>query len=386
MDRQKRPRSVDPVETENDGDRLNVFAAKALWTAPFLSDAEGNRLNCHAPRVAMLAKAFADRYAEDESDTLFLAGLFHDVAARGAHVHPVRMTSLPEQIKDPWMRAHALRGSQIARHSRGLKKAAPVILEHHEWWDGSGYPMGKRGMEIIPAAQIMRVVDTFDALVLASGDIERSLADLERRGEREIDPDTIPLFVLAFEEERADTWYEASHDVVRRTVAELARITPFKRDRIDALLTVIGEIVDTALPIPIGHSRRVLDLSRRIARVLGMPPESVAGVIEAALMHEMANTGYHSFDDESPGVSLDDFLRIGIPEVAEAISPQDDIGSVVATVCAFDLETARRARMEDPQRIALEILAETAGMSVAVLDALRTVIEETRGEFLAQSA
>ena len=46
-----------------------------------------------------------------------------------------------------------------------ISLAEDVVVYHHEWWDGSGYPYGKKGDEIPLAARIMAVADVYDALV-----------------------------------------------------------------------------------------------------------------------------------------------------------------------------------------------------------------------------
>lgn len=46
-----------------------------------------------------------------------------------------------------------------------LQLAEEIAVSHHEWWDGSGYPEGKKGNEIPLAARIMAVADVYDALV-----------------------------------------------------------------------------------------------------------------------------------------------------------------------------------------------------------------------------
>ncbi|MGI9165629.1 MAG: HD-GYP domain-containing protein, partial [Pyrinomonadaceae bacterium] len=55
-------------------------------------------------------------------------------------------------------------GQQILRGIEFLKGAARVVAEHHEKWDGSGYPRGLRGEEIDVCARIFAVADAFDAM------------------------------------------------------------------------------------------------------------------------------------------------------------------------------------------------------------------------------
>jgi putative two-component system response regulator len=62
------------------------------------------------------------------------------------------------------MRSHTTRGEEICRHLKSLHSVLPIIRNHHERFDGSGYPDGLRGTEIPLLARIMQVADIYDAL------------------------------------------------------------------------------------------------------------------------------------------------------------------------------------------------------------------------------
>lgn len=62
------------------------------------------------------------------------------------------------------MRLHPVIGYGIASSIPGLRAAAPIVLAHHEWYDGAGYPRRLKGSDIPLGARICSVVDTFDAL------------------------------------------------------------------------------------------------------------------------------------------------------------------------------------------------------------------------------
>ncbi|HEY5498458.1 MAG TPA: HD domain-containing phosphohydrolase, partial [Syntrophales bacterium] len=64
------------------------------------------------------------------------------------------------------MKGHTSMGAKILGNSKSpyLKMGAEIALNHHERWDGGGYPDGKRGEAIPPAARIMNICDIYDAL------------------------------------------------------------------------------------------------------------------------------------------------------------------------------------------------------------------------------
>jgi putative two-component system response regulator len=71
-------------------------------------------------------------------------------------------------VDDEWeiMKSHAAMGAQIlgSSNSPELKMGAEIALNHHERWDGSGYPSGKRAEAIPLSARIMNICDVYDAL------------------------------------------------------------------------------------------------------------------------------------------------------------------------------------------------------------------------------
>jgi HD-GYP domain-containing protein (c-di-GMP phosphodiesterase class II) len=63
------------------------------------------------------------------------------------------------------MKRHPIVGQNILDGIPFLEGAARIVLEHHECWDGSGYPNGLRGEDIAIGARILAVVDAFDAMI-----------------------------------------------------------------------------------------------------------------------------------------------------------------------------------------------------------------------------
>jgi putative two-component system response regulator len=114
---------------------------------------------------ALLARALG--LGDDFAENMLRASPMHDVGKIGI---PDQILLKPAKL-DPaeWaiMKQHPLIGSQILKDSEsGLIRLAEIIaLNHHERWDGSGYPAGLRGEEIPMAGRITAVADVFDALV-----------------------------------------------------------------------------------------------------------------------------------------------------------------------------------------------------------------------------
>ena len=94
----------------------------------------------------------------------------------GAQLHDIGKIAVPDNVlkkpapltDDEWtkMRVHPVIGEEMVRalEDRLPKGAALIVGQHHEQWDGQGYPRGLKGDEICLGARIFKVVDTFDAI------------------------------------------------------------------------------------------------------------------------------------------------------------------------------------------------------------------------------
>jgi len=94
---------------------------------------------------------------------------------RGAFLHDIGKNPVPDSIlfkkgkltEEEWgiMRLHTVKGEEICRPMKTLSAVLPIIRNHHERWDGSGYPDGIGGEEIPVLARILQVADIYDALL-----------------------------------------------------------------------------------------------------------------------------------------------------------------------------------------------------------------------------
>lgn len=122
----------------------------------------------HVARVAEVCYLLAVKYGldEDEADMLRLAAPMHDVGKIGIPEvilnKPGRLTRAEFEI----VKQHARIGYEILRNSKRqiMETAAIVALQHHERWDGGGYPQGLAGEQIHIYGRISAIADVFDAL------------------------------------------------------------------------------------------------------------------------------------------------------------------------------------------------------------------------------
>ncbi len=146
-------------------EQSHLFASsvQALTSA---IDAKDRYTSGHSNRVAYFSVSLAEHLglSKSDRDTIYLAGLLHDIGKIGIDDQvlnkPGQLTAEEyEQIK-----LHPQLGYEILKGVRQLDKVLPMVLHHHEAWDGSGYPHGLKATETPRMARIMAVADAYDAM------------------------------------------------------------------------------------------------------------------------------------------------------------------------------------------------------------------------------
>jgi putative two-component system response regulator len=123
----------------------------------------------HCQRLAHYATALgrALSLADDDLAGLFRGGYLHDVGKVGI---PDAVLQKPGRLTDEefdLMKQHTVIGERLCGNLRFLRPVRSIVRHHHERLDGSGYPDGLRGGEIPLLAQIVGIVDVYDALTSA---------------------------------------------------------------------------------------------------------------------------------------------------------------------------------------------------------------------------
>jgi response regulator RpfG family c-di-GMP phosphodiesterase len=137
--------------------------------------------------------------AGDELRSLEFGALLHDIGKIGV---PDAILHKPAQLCEAeWvrMRRHPVHGQQILQGIKFLEGAARVVGQHHEKWDGTGYPVGLRETEIDLNARIFAVADAFDAITSdrvyrAGRPYDVAVAELEEYAGRQFDPAVVEAF------------------------------------------------------------------------------------------------------------------------------------------------------------------------------------------------
>jgi diguanylate cyclase (GGDEF)-like protein/putative nucleotidyltransferase with HDIG domain len=178
---------------------LNFATIEALALA---IDAKDQTSQSHIRRVQLYATALARELGMSENDIqgVKTAALLHDIGKLAVPEHilskPGPLTS--EEFQK--IRAHPKIGAEIISSVPFPYPVAPLILRHHERWDGKGYPDGLKGEEIPLGARILTAVDYFDA-VMAERPYHKALPFdaavklLKQEAGKALDPRVVDAFV-----------------------------------------------------------------------------------------------------------------------------------------------------------------------------------------------
>jgi two-component system, response regulator RpfG len=162
----------------------------------------------HLSRMASYSKVIALELGlcEDEAEEIFLAAPMHDVGKIGI---PDRILLKHGKLTpNEWseMQRHTNYGYDILGTSLTpiLRLGGVIALNHHEAWDGSGYPNGKKGNEIPLCARIVAVADVFDALMSIrpykkAWPLNEALDELNKMAKIRLDADCVKAFMQSID-------------------------------------------------------------------------------------------------------------------------------------------------------------------------------------------
>src|SRR5438045_7274704 len=143
---------------------LHLATIEALARA---IDAKDQTTQSHIRRVQLYAARLAEEVnlSASEIQGVKTAALLHDIGKLAVPEHILSKPGPLTQEEFQKIRIHPQVGAEIISGVPFPYPVAPLILSHHERWDGKGYPAGLRGDEIPLGARILSVVDYFDALM-----------------------------------------------------------------------------------------------------------------------------------------------------------------------------------------------------------------------------
>lgn len=168
-----------------------------------------NETGYHIIRMSKFSQLIGLAAGMDEAraELLLNAAPMHDIGKIGI---PDHILLKPGKLdRDEWevMKTHAEIGAKIlsGHHSKLLKMASDIAMNHHEKWDGSGYPKGLKGEDIPLVGRIVAIADVFDALTSErpykkAWPVEDAIAEINRCSGNHFDPVLVEHFNKVLDE------------------------------------------------------------------------------------------------------------------------------------------------------------------------------------------
>jgi len=177
-----------------------VFGSiKSLVT---LLDTRVSQEYMHSPNFSKLVCALGYEIHLDEKqiETLKYASLLHDTGKVDIPVEILTKTAKLTAKEYAIIKRHPVKGAQILRPLQVLRPAIPIIMHHHEKYNGTGYPSRLKKGQIPLGARIMAVADAFEAMVYGRPyrermDIGSAIKEIKKKSGTQFDPKVVECFL-----------------------------------------------------------------------------------------------------------------------------------------------------------------------------------------------
>lgn len=211
--------------------RIENMSFQTILTLANAIDAKDPYTKGHSTRVSQYSVMMAEALHWDSNriGDLRHSALLHDIGKIGV---PDSILNKPRQLTDveyDIIKSHTTIGGDILKDKLTIEIAEDVARSHHERYDGTGYPSGKKGDEISEEARITAIADAFDAM--SSNRVYRKACTPEHiRSEllqgkgRQFDPDLVDVFISLWDQGLLD--HIMNDDMTETTQIEDTEIAP----------------------------------------------------------------------------------------------------------------------------------------------------------------
>jgi HD-GYP domain-containing protein (c-di-GMP phosphodiesterase class II) len=206
-------------------EEIEATQREIIFTMAEAGELRSKETGQHVKRVAEYCRLVAEKYglSEIENEVLKLSSPMHDI---GKIAIPDAVLLKPAKLNEAeWliMKTHSTLGHDMLKYSerRLLKAAAIIAWQHHEKWNGTGYPCGLAGEKIHVYGRITALADVFDALASdrpykKAWELERIVKLIEEERGIHFDPDLARIFL-----ENVDAFWK-----IRETYKDIAEEPP----------------------------------------------------------------------------------------------------------------------------------------------------------------
>jgi HD-GYP domain-containing protein (c-di-GMP phosphodiesterase class II) len=179
--------------------RIILGSIKSLVT---LLDTRVPQEYTHSPYFSRLVGAIGRQLHLDEKqiESLKFASLLHDTGKIDIPIEILTKQTKLTRGEFNIIKTHPAKGVRILQHLQILKPVIPIIMHHHEKYDGTGYPSRLKKGQIPQGARIMAVADAFEAMVYGRPyrermNVEQAIREIRKKSGRQFDPKVVEAFL-----------------------------------------------------------------------------------------------------------------------------------------------------------------------------------------------
>lgn len=190
--------AITNVDTVPETQRIAISMIFALAATV---DAKDHYTYGHSRKVSQYAVAMAEtlNLPPEKISIIRTAGLLHDIGKIGIPDSILNKDGGLNEQEWRQIKAHPEMGVEILRYVAELSNSLPIILNHHEHYDGTGYPTGLKGEDIPLEARLITIADAYDAMTSLrpyhnQRTPEEAIEELRRCAGTEFDPELVEIF------------------------------------------------------------------------------------------------------------------------------------------------------------------------------------------------
>ncbi|MEA3466736.1 MAG: HD domain-containing protein [Thermodesulfobacteriota bacterium] len=276
---------------DNSSDNKQQIFRETIHLLSKILDLDEESTLSHGLRVAELSQAIARQLSHDKPGQLFIAGLLHDIGGVSLDKHILHHAR--DGFQDMESRQHSTRGANILKSFHPFQTLAGWVADHHERYDGTGFPEGKSRHNITSEGGIIHLADLLDIFIRSYP--QSTLADIRKFLNNQSAASVSPVIVEAakrifstqenialLKKNTSDEIFCSTFDVDSLEIDSIS--VP---ELISQLLWLIAQVPDCKRTGREFHSNRVAFYCHRVAKTFNSLDVDPIHALWAGLLHDI---------------------------------------------------------------------------------------------------
>ena len=200
------------TETDEMKELIKEAHLQSIYALAATIDAKDHYTYGHSNNVALISAALAKEanFKEKDIEIVKSAGLLHDIGKVGIPESVLSKVGFLDDDEMEIMRSHVVQSINIIKHIPNLLDTVPIIMSHHERYDGGGYPRGIKGKNIPILGRVICIADSFDAMTTDRPyrrglTLEQAIYELKKNASKQFDPILVETFIQMIKSGKLDT-------------------------------------------------------------------------------------------------------------------------------------------------------------------------------------